>query len=39
VIAMKTPALTNGKVKDDLSEKIRDTKEEELGLTKISEYE
>ena len=39
VIAMKTPAPTNGKVKDDLSEKIRDRKEEELGLTKISEYE
>src|SRR5438045_3197516 len=37
VIAMKTPAPTNGKAKEGLLETIKDRKEEELGITEISE--
>src|SRR2546423_399156 len=37
VIAMKAPAATNGKAKEELLEKLTERKEEELGITKISE--
>jgi len=37
VIAMKTPTPTNGKATEVLLENIRDRKEEELGITEISD--
>ena|ERR1051326_115681 len=37
VIAMKTPAPTNGQAKEELFEKIMDKKEAQLGITEISE--
>ncbi len=37
VIAMKASAPTNGEAKKELLEQIKEKKEEELGITKISE--
>ncbi len=37
VIAMKSPSPTNGEAKKELLEQIKEKKEEELGITKISE--
>lgn len=37
VIAMKAPALTNGKAKEELLEKLKNEQEKELGITEISE--
>jgi NADH-quinone oxidoreductase subunit J len=37
VIAMKGPASTNGKAKEELLDKLKQKREEELGITEISE--